>query len=173
MPRAPDRQLQSRRARRGGLEAGMRFPAPPRGKGGPSPAAPLSLPLLPGAGQTELPASVSQWGRGWRQPWQRVRSRRRATESVPALAGCSLGRADWVWGEEFIQLRARAAQPGLQLDRDGFLPAVVAPAAAALVQSLFLCIREPQAPHQKKDMANLSQLCSDQGSSPSAAAAGQ
>lgn len=137
MPRGPDHQLQSRRARRGGLEAGMRFLEPPRRKGGSAAAAPLSLPLLAGAGQTPLPASVSRWGRGWRHPWQRVRSRWRPTaESVSAPAGCSPGRAAWVWGE-FVELRARAAQLGLQLDRDGFLPAVAAPAAAALVQSLF------------------------------------
>lgn len=45
----------------------MRFPEPPRGKGGSAAAAPLSLPLLAGTGQTALPASVSQRGRGWRQ----------------------------------------------------------------------------------------------------------
>lgn len=173
MPRAPDRPLQSRRARRGGLEAGMRFPEPPRGKGGPAAAAPLSLPSSQEQDKLHSLPQFPSVERGWKNSWQRVRSRRRALESVPAPAGCSSGRAAWVWGEEFSELRARAAQPGLQLDRDGFLPAVVAPAAAALVQSLLLCVRDSRAPHERKDVANLSQLCSDQGSSPLAAAAGQ
>lgn len=89
MPRGPDGQLLSRRARRGGLEAGMRFLEPPRRKGGPAAAAPLSLLLLAGGGQTPLPACFPV-GKGLEAPWQRVRSRWRATESILLLLAAAL-----------------------------------------------------------------------------------
>lgn len=113
----------------------MRFLEPPRRKGGPAAAAPLSLLLLAGGGQTPLPACFPV-GKGLEAPLAAGKKQMESYGEYFAPAGCSPGRAAWVWGE-FVELRAQAAQLGLQLDRHGFLPAFVAPAAAALVQSLF------------------------------------
>lgn len=142
--RGPDRRPRSRQARRGGPEAGMKLPEPLPGKGG----APLWQPhclrqLSQQRGEPcfvpQFPSGEGGWGNlsaGEKQPKLPQRAPMLCSATAPAEQPGLGARSQLLWPA-----------------RDGFLLAVVAPAAAALVQSLFwgVCVgRMPGTPSEKK-----------------------
>lgn len=149
----------------------MRLPEPPRRKGGPRQPL-LSLCLF--SQDKDKLRSLPQFpsGEGAGAPLAAGEKRTESCGERSAPAGCSPGRAAGAGVRSSLSSERGLLRRGCSWT-EMVSCLLAAPTAAALVQSLFLCVRDSPAPHQTKDMANLSQLCSDQGCSPLAAAADQ
>lgn len=110
----------------------MRFSEPPRGKGGPAPAAPLSLPLLAGAAPNCTPCPRVPVGKGLEAALAAGEKQTELRRAFLLRLAAALDVQPGFGVRSLLSSEHGSAQPGPRLDRDDFLPAVVAPAAAAL-----------------------------------------